>query len=198
MANEEEQPFSQTAVTNLGGSRKQLFYAAIEVRELLQESNGVDSWPPDSHNLTLELATNFIPVKLYNFLARCLGFLSEPVGDKMVEVTRSEKTKVISIVQDMIYAESRRKKQTHKSLALGMTVRQITGSVRLLKILHGLGHTVSASTVYKHDTALALASTKGQEIIIPQNMKPEVFTTTVWDNNDFNEETLSGKGTNGM
>lgn len=195
LANKEDQPFNQTAVTNLDGSLKQLFYAAIEIRELLKESNGVDSWPPDSHDLTLELATNSIPVKLYNFLAWCLGFSSEPVADEMVEITTSEKTKVVSIAQDLIYAESRGKKQTHKSLALGMTVRQITGSVRLLKILHGLGHTVSASTVYKHDTALALASTKGQEIIIPRNMKSEVFTTIVWDNNDFNEETLSGKGT---
>ena len=38
-----------------------------------------------------------------------------------------------------------------------MTVRQITGSVRLLRILHGLGHTASVATVYKHDTALAIA-----------------------------------------
>ena len=26
-------------------------------------------------------------------------------------------------------------------------------------------------------------------------MNPEAFTTIVWDNNDFSEETLSGKGT---
>jgi hypothetical protein len=76
-----------------------------------------------------------------------------------------------------------------------MTVRQMTGSVRLLRILHGLGHTASTDTVYRHDTALAIASSNGEEIIIPRNMNPEAFTTIVWDNNDFNEETVSGKGT---
>ena len=51
------------------------------------------------------------------------------------------------------------------------------------------------ATVYKHDTALAIASSRGQDIIIPRNINPGMFSTIVWDNNDFNEETVSGKGT---
>jgi hypothetical protein len=177
-------------------SLEQLFHAALEVRKLLSESKGVTSdWPPDSHDLTLALATKSIPVKLYNFLAWCLGFSAEPIQHEMVEIRPSERTKVVSIAQDLIYAESSGKKQTHKSLALGMTVRQMTGSVRLLRILHGLGHTASTDTVYRHDTALAIANSKNEEIIIPRNMSPGAFTTIVWDNNDFSEETVSGKGT---
>ena len=145
--------------------------------------------------MTLALATKSIPVKLYNFLAWSLGFSCEPIDDEIVEINPSEKTKVVSIAQDLIYAQSSGKKQTHKSLALGMTVRQMTGSVRLLKILHCLGHTASTDTVYRHDTALAISSSNGQEIIIPRNINPEAFTTIVWDNNDFSEETVSGKGT---
>ena len=78
-----------------------------------------------------------------------------------------------------------------------MAVRQLTGSTRLLKILHGLGHTASTDTVLKHDTALAIISSEGDEneIKIPRNIVQGLFTTIVWDNNDFNEETLSGKGT---
>jgi hypothetical protein len=186
----------RTATWKSDSSLQQLFHAALEVRNLINESKGVHSgWPPDSHDLTLALATKSIPIKLYNFLAWCLGFSCEPIQHEMVEIRPSEKTKVVSIAQDMIYAESSGKKQTHKSLALGMTVRQMTGSIRLLRILHGLGHTASTDTVYRHDTALALASTNGQEIIIPRNMNPESFTTIVWDNNDFSEETVSGKGT---
>ena len=119
-------------------------------------------------------------------MAWCLLFSSEPVEQEMVEICPSEKTKVVSIAQDLIYAESNGKKQTHKSLAMGMIVRQI---------LDGLGHTASTDTVYRHDSALALASSNGQEIIIPRNMNPEAFTTIVWDNNDFSEETVSGRGT---
>ena len=127
----------------------------MEIRKLLKERKGVDSgWPPDSHDLTLPLAMESISVKLYNFLAWALGFSYEPVSEERVRISENEQTKVVSIAQDLIYAESKGKKLTHKSLALGMTVRQITGSVRLLRILHGLGHTASTATVYKHDTAL--------------------------------------------
>ena len=70
----------------------------------------------------------------------------------------------------------------------------MTRSVRLLKILYGLGNTTSVATVYKHDTALALTTTQEQEIVIPCNVSPGVFATFVWDN-DFNKETVSGKGT---
>ena len=106
-------------------SIQELFYATLEVRTLISESKGVDSeWPPNSHDLTLARATKSIPVKLYNFLAWSLGFSCEPIEDEMVNICPSEKTKVVSIEQDLINAELSRKKQTHKSLALGMTVWQ--------------------------------------------------------------------------
>ena len=183
--------------TDAVSMNKNMYFAALEVRKLLTESKGVNSeWPPDSHDLTLLLARESISVKLYNFLAWCLGFSSDPVNNQMVDISSSESAKVVSIAQDLIYAESKGKKQTHKSLALGMAVRQMTGSHRLLRILHGLGHTASTSTIYRHDTALAILSSDGQEkeITIPRNMNQHAFTTIVWDNNDFNEETVSGKG----
>lgn len=177
---------------------RNMYFTAMEVKKLLTESKGVHSeWPPDSHDLTLSFARQSIPTKLYNFLAWCLGFSSDPIDDEMVEIGSSENAKVVSIAQDLIYAQSKGKKQTHKSLALGMAVRQMTGSVRLLRILHGLGHTASTDVIYKHDTALAILSSNGagKEITLPRSINPQAFTTIVWDNNDFNEETVSGKGT---
>ena len=177
---------------------KDIYFVALEIRKLLRDSKGINAeWPPDSHDLTLACAKESIPVMLYNFLAWSVGFTCDPTMDKNVEISSKEDAKVVSIAQDLIYGESKGKKQTHKSLALGMAVRQMTGSVRLLKVLHGLGHTASADTVSKHDTALAIISSNGdgKEIKIPRNILKNVFTTLVWDNNDFNEETLSGKGT---
>ena len=165
-----------------------MYFTALEINKLLKQSTGIDAdWPPDSNDLTFTKANLSIPIMLYNFLSWCLGFTSDPVTD--------DEKKVVSIAQDLIYAESKGRKQTHKSLALGLAFRQITGSVRLLTILHGLGHTAAASTVSKHDTALAIASIQdhGDEIKIPRNINPSAFTTIVWD--DFSEETLSGKGT---
>ena len=115
----------------------------------------------------------------------------------MVEITSNESAKIVFVAQDLIYAELNGKKQTHKALALGMAVQQVTGSVRLLRILHGLGHTASTDTVYRHDTALAISSSNcaGKEIAIQRIISAGTFTTIVWDNNDFNEETVSGEGT---
>ena len=175
-----------------------MYFTALEVKKLLTKCKGVSSeWPPDSQDLTLSLARQSIPVKLYNFLAWCVGFSSDPVKDDRVEISSSKDANIVSIAQDLVYAESKGRKQTHKSLALGMTVRQMTGSVRLLRILHGLGHTASTATVYRHDTALAIASSDGarKEMTIPRNVSANTFTTIVWDNNDFDEETVSGKGT---
>lgn len=177
-------------------SSQQLFHAGMEIRKLLNESKGIDSgWPPDSHDLTIELATASIPPKLFNFVALILGYSNEPAMDVRVQLEDSERCKVVSICQDLVYGESKGRKQTHKSLALGMAVRELTGSVKVVEILHGLGHSVSSATVYKHDSALAVASSRGQDIIIPRNINAGLFATIVWDNNDFNEETPSGKGT---
>lgn len=76
-----------------------------------------------------------------------------------------------------------------------MNVRYIAVSVGLVRILHELGHTASMATVYKHDAALTIASKRGQDTNIRCNINPRLFASVVWDNNDFSEETVSGKGT---
>ena len=162
-------------------SLQQLFFAALEVRKLLGDCKGIGStWPPDSHDLTLSSALDSIPTMLYNFLACAVGYSQEPSLDKRVDVTDDEQTKLLSIAQDLVYAESKGKRQTQKSLALGMAVRQITGSIRLLKIIHGLGHCVSPSTVYKHDSALSIATSVEHDIIIPRNISKGTYATIVW------------------
>ena len=174
---------------------QELFHVAMEINGMLKKSSGVDGWPPDSSDLTLDHATESIPVTLFNFIAWTLGYSGEPVVDERVVISRSQRCKIVSIIQDLVYAEAKGKKQTHKSLALGMTVRQISGSTKLLNILHGLGHSASSSTVCKHDSALAEVNNTSSNVIIPRSINVGRFTTIVWDNNDFNEETLTGAGT---
>lgn len=98
------------------------------------------------------------------------------------------------IAEDLVYIASKGKTFTHKSLALAMTTRHITGSVKLVKILHGLGDCVSPATVYKNDSALALScNATCQNLIIPRNIYPGSLCTIVWDNNYFSEEDSFGK-----
>lgn len=49
--------------------------------------------------------------------------------------------------------------------------------------------------MYEHDSALSIASSMEHDIIIPRNISKGTFATIVWDNNDFREETPTGKGT---
>ena len=73
---------------------------------------------------------------------------------------------------------SKGKMFTRKSLALAMPTRHITGPIKLVKILHGLGHCVSPATVYKHDSALALScNSSNQDVIIARNIIPGLFST---------------------
>ncbi|KAG8182862.1 hypothetical protein JTE90_002278 [Oedothorax gibbosus] len=102
--------------------------------------------------------------------------------------------KILSIAQDIIYMSFKGRRQTPKHLALGLTIRHLTGSSQLIGLLNGLGHCVSHSTVLLHDTALALKQLN-ENALIPDGFKTETFTTLVWDNNDFCEETLYGSGT---
>lgn len=82
-----------------------------------------------------------------------------------------------------------------KHSALAMAVRHMTGSAQVIGILNGLGHCSSHSQVLEHDTALAELQLERGGTYIPPTIVPEISGTLVWDNNDFGEETLSGKGT---
>lgn len=82
-----------------------------------------------------------------------------------------------------------------KHTALAMAVRHMTGSAQVIGILNGLGHCSSHSQVLEHDTALAELQLERGGTYIPPSIVPEISVTLVWDNNDFGEETLSGKGT---
>ena len=81
-----------------------------------------------------------------------------------------------------------------KHVAIGMTMRHMTGSSNILGILNGLGHSSSHSTVLEHDTALATKQLE-RKTIVPEGFAKRVHTTVVWDNNDFREETPTGGGT---
>ena len=55
----------------------------MQILKLLMESKGFNvEWSPDSNDLTLELATRCVPVRLYNFLAWYLGYSCDPIEDK--------------------------------------------------------------------------------------------------------------------
>lgn len=128
-----------------------------------------------------------------HFLSLLLGFTDDPLSSEL-RISESDEKKVVSIAQDLIQVATCGRTLTHKSLALGVAARQITGSQRLVQLLNQFGHCCSPDLLYKHDSALTKAISNNSTFI-PRNITIDLPTTLVWDNNDFTEETLSGKGT---
>ncbi|XP_047140035.1 uncharacterized protein LOC124815407 [Hydra vulgaris] len=169
---------------------------ALELKKVIQgiaDFTGI--WPPVSHLFTIENCVESVPIVLYNFLCLFLGFSDEPyLYNQRHSITTPLMLKVISIAQELIYVALKGRTNTYKHLALGMTVRQLTGSSKLIDILNGFGHCVSSSTVIRHESALAALNVM-VNTIVPCNVAKKKFTTLVYDNADFLEETLSGSGT---
>lgn len=85
-----------------------------------------------------------------------------------------------------------------KQVLLSYGVKTLTGNVELIQILNRLGHGVSYSQLEENDTALCLekmAAAINESAILPDTIRPNVFTNLAWDNVDRLEETLIGGGT---
>lgn len=102
------------------------------------------------------------------------------------------------IAQDIVHSATHGRVKTPKHVALGMSVRHITGSKQLITLLNRMGHCSSYEEIEAVDTGLAreiLASKESCGVVIPSNISPGAFVQAACDNNDVNEETLDGKNT---
>ena len=88
---------------------------------------------------------------------------------------------------------SKGQKQTPKSLSLGELTRHVTGSAEMKNIFNAFGHCVSYDTVIRHETVLTTLQSS-QSSIVPGDLAKKEPTVLVFDNQDYNEETKSGKG----
>ncbi|KAJ8050302.1 hypothetical protein HOLleu_03448 [Holothuria leucospilota] len=176
-------------------SVRDLYMSAQNLKAAVNQRNFEPmEWPPTAAALNLASAEHIVPSKLYNFLAWVIGASEEPVIHSKVKVDDSVHHKLLSVSQDIMQLAVKGKKLMPKFLSLGMAVRHMTGSAQLIGLLNGLGHCSSHSTVIEHDTALAQQNLNSSDAL-PATIVPGEFLTLVWDNIDFGEETLTGKGT---
>ena len=167
---------------------KDLYLSALQLRQVIKECpDFATNWPPRSIHFSPDKAKQFVPIPLFNFLAWVLCKSDVPSLEQYIFLEDSDNVKLLSIAQDMIYCTHGGKKQTPKSMALSMTVRQMTGSGKVIDILNRFGHCSSHSSTLRHDTALAEIAL-GASSIVPRDAMPGVWTTIVADNADFGEE----------
>ena len=113
----------------------------------------------------------------------------------LIHGNMKKSTKTNSLGQDIIYNVHQGGILTSRHLLLPFTVKSMTGSIELIKILNRLGHGVSYSKIYEVDTVYAIQKFSSSTSMIPDEIQPYQQVTLVYDNIDRREETLSGAGT---
>ena len=198
MEDVEDMDYEDSGKTNVSDLNELhvLFNAAVILRNALQKKPGlVTPWPPLASGLTMENSKNVVPVSLFNFLAWMTASSDDAQLEKHINIVENGRhNKLMSIAQDIVHVASDGRKLTPKTISLAMSLRQLTGSSSVLNLVNGLGHCMSHKFVLRHETALAQLSTSDTGTV-PLGFSKKVSATLAWDNDDFCEETRSGKGT---
>ena len=150
-----------------GATLKEIYMVSIALRNVLRGSTATwyANWPPSASDITAESVKKLVPPLLFNFITWFLGFSDEPEDVDYIDLDEKTTATIFSVCQDLVYLANKGKIQTPKSLALAMTVRQMSGCSRLIKILSGFGHCVSLSSTMAYDTAIAQATINTSNII---------------------------------
>jgi hypothetical protein len=95
-----------------------------------------------------------------------------------------------------MFITSRGRIKPVKHICLGLGLKSLTGSRRIVEVLNQFGHCNAYHTAYLLETDLATSITDWQ-VATPDGLlqQPGLCTSLAWDNYDENCETLSGKWT---
>jgi hypothetical protein len=175
-------------ISNMKEDEKTTLRAAHLIREEVRAMEDVMPWPPqeidlDEEKLRLSHHLSLFLDKLLN-----LRFTEQPSP----RICRLKS----SFGQDIVYAVSRGRIKTPKSIMYPYTIKSLTNCTELIDISSRLGHGISRSLVEELTTENAYRVMDQQNegtVALPPGSKEETFTIAVYDNIDRQEETLSGK-----
>lgn len=131
-----------------------------------------------------------VPKELY-VLIECLI-----KGPRTMKSAKKER-KIFSICNSIIFSMSNGAIKPSSCIALGLTMKSITGSRKVIDILNRMGHSISYTSAEELETELAFGAAQNRFILpyglIPNN--PNLRTHVAFDNFDKYVETTSGKDT---
>ena len=175
-----------------GDNSNVLYHAAKSLRSMAQ---GVKEKAQSSQTISTEHAESLIPDGLYMFIRWLIedDVDSNPISGQKEKCFKPEThRRILSIAQDILFA-CNRGILTPKHIGIGVTVKHLTGSKEVIKLLNRFGHSISYDEVIKLEKGLAQQTLIDQgenSVAIPANISAGTF-----DNLDFNEQTLDGKNT---
>lgn len=132
-----------------------------------------------------------IPDKLFEFMC---NLVQGP--DIRRKISEDDNVKIKSLCSDIIYIITKGRIKPAKHLALGLAVKSITSSRKVLTILNRYGHTVGYNLAEELETELTYSAYKDDNLI-PTGIKAVngLSTHVAFDNFDRYVDTCSGKDT---
>ena len=120
-------------------------------------------------------------------------FFNTLLSGSSMESSRSRVNRLkLSIGQDPVYAISNGQIKTPESILYPYAIKSLTNSTKLITTNNQLGHGISASILEELATenAFRVLENQLQDSVLLHGVSNEVFTMTVHDNIDRNEETI--------
>lgn len=140
---------------------------------------------------------DYVPELLTCFLESFICGDVSHLSQKACEKRKNKKElSIFSIGQDLIYAAFGHKIKTSKHITLGLAVKSLCNSKKVVNILSKYGHCCSYTTLEELETELTF-STVNSDYVCPQDIlrRPDLNTSVAFDNFDSFVETLNGKDT---
>lgn len=165
--------------------------SALILRKLIL---GIEKKKIPSRNITAEHLISgevSIPQPLLDFYFILLGG-SRQKRRKNVKCARQ----VRSYCQDIIFGIHNGRLKTSKHIMLGMTLKSLTSSRKIIDIMNRYGHCISYQAVEELETEATYTSIE-KSTLCPEKIKkkPGLFTGVAYDNFDRFVETTNGKDT---
>ena len=169
--------------------------AATHIREeILKKTEDLPevNWPPSIEELSEPDRT---PVNSLITFLETLIYLEGHRKSPSLNLARI----VNSFAQDITGAVTRGKQIQKKQILLGLGLHSLTGSRKVIDIIHKLGHSISYNTVCEIETAqaeCALLASKSLNVLALQPTLPDqtVFTHFWVDNFDLKIDRIGGGG----
>lgn len=171
-----------------------IFHCGIIINRLLKGMKTTLPWPPSPDNFTRDNIE--VPDLLYNLLAYMMTGSAPAAEGERVHVDMDVDRMILSVAQDLINITKKGHCITVKNLGLAVAMRSMTGNKDASIMLNKFGHTIGYQKVLEFEKALVkkYEGDHHNALILPPTIRAG-HCTLVWDNNDLNEETLSGAGT---
>lgn len=170
---------------------------AAQLREEIRNSS-ITKLPEDcTAEDLIKGESDYVPELLTCFLETfVLGDVSHSSKAARGKKRNNNDLRIFSLGQDMIYAASSHKIKTSKHITLGLAVKSLCNSKKIINILSKYGHCCSYTTLEELETELTF-STANRANVCPEDIlrRPDLNTAVAFDNFDRFVETLNGNDT---